>query len=194
MQILPGLLAGIAILFLIVKPGDSRLWATVSSRIFLDPIDFRLGKKSCSDGYVHGIDHFILTGFINVTGYELGRIPALFSVWFIHRIGWWPIKGALYNLGKDECTVLQNIPPDQCRCQYETSIIIRLKCNLTAQNKYSYKPFALNLITKANSSCARAASTNGGTSSHVGYNGMPGLIFLVTALVCTVTSMVSNGQ
>ncbi|CAL1533146.1 unnamed protein product [Lymnaea stagnalis] len=209
MQILPGLLAGVAILFLIVKPGDSQGYYVGSSRIFLDPIDHSLGKRSCSNGYVKNIDHFILTGFINATGYEVRKMPAYFSVWFLHPFGWYQIWDTIYNLRTNECTGLKNIPPDQCRCQYESSIIIRLKCNITARVLHKNTLFVLNLISNDGSnfstykfmdmvyrykSCSMAASTNGGTSSHVGYNGMPGLIFLVTALVCIVTSMVSNGQ
>ncbi|CAL1533144.1 unnamed protein product, partial [Lymnaea stagnalis] len=103
MQRLPGLLSGTAMIIFIVKPGYARTWFPFSKQAFLDPIEYSLGKKSCSDGYVHGIDHFILTGFLNVTGFILPKVPAYFSVWFFYRGGWIPIWSTYFDLWEETC-------------------------------------------------------------------------------------------
>ncbi|CAL1531944.1 unnamed protein product [Lymnaea stagnalis] len=212
MQILPGPLSGIALILFIVpvKPGYyTQKKIVIATRAFLDPIDYSLGKKSCIDGYVHGIDNFIVTGFLNVTGYNLTLVPAYFNVMYLHPLLWiWnPISFNHMNLREEECTDIQHVPLDQCGCEYESNMIIRVKCNVTAHIEHTDTLVRLQLITDRlsiseemnmtkvyrDTSCAMGTSINGGTRSHGWYDGMPGHILLVTALVSTVKSMVLYG-
>ncbi|CAL1547943.1 unnamed protein product [Lymnaea stagnalis] len=211
MQILLGLFLGITlILFLEQSVSCHKLRETSEVVGFLDPIDYSLGKKSCSDGYVHGIDHFIVTGFLNVTGFTLPKFPSGFCILHIAISGllaqWKLIRPSYFSFLKENCTGVQQVPLDKCNCHYESAITIRVKCNFTADVKYSKMPFTMMFfatfyslspyknMTKvfSNASCSTGASTSGGMSPHGGNKGMPSFIFLVTALVCIVTAMVSN--
>ncbi|CAL1535029.1 unnamed protein product [Lymnaea stagnalis] len=213
MQILPGLLSGIALICFIEKSECNDIWRYDSDLVFLDPIDYNLGKKSCIDGYVHGIDHFILTGFINVTGYTLPQIHAHFVLRYLNTrrpfARFYKMWNTFFNLWDERCTDVQEVPLDKCQCKYESAITIRVKCNLTAYDVYSNKPFQLQFQTPSyfyissnkfmtkvysSTSCRTGASTNGGMSPHGRNKGTPGHIFLVMALVCSAASMVSNGQ
>ncbi|CAL1533148.1 unnamed protein product [Lymnaea stagnalis] len=218
MQRLPGLLSGIALICFIATPGYTLKSNVTAASAHLAVIEDKFGKKTCRDGYVHGIDYFIVNGFIDIIGYTPPKIPAWIVIYYLQTTGrfptWYPITNI--DIWVEPCTGIQQVPLDTCKCKYENAGHIRVRCNITADSKYSYAPFRLSFRAKSNPyatgshdsqawkmtkvygdiNCTskRRASTNGGTSPLGGNNGMPGLIFLVTALVCIVASMVSNGE
>ncbi|CAL1533143.1 unnamed protein product, partial [Lymnaea stagnalis] len=122
-----------------------------ANRAFLDPIDYSLGKKSCSDGFVYFYDHYVVTGFINVTGYTPPKINAYFFIEYLISESpgpfWWSIGYTLYDLWNDTCTDIQDVPVRKCRCKYESGDIIRIKCNIHADKNIINKPFRLTFET-----------------------------------------------
>ncbi|CAL1529228.1 unnamed protein product [Lymnaea stagnalis] len=220
MQNLPGHLLGIVLILAIEKPAfiDAR---REFKRTSFDPLDFSLGKKSCSDGYVHAVDNFIVSGFVNLTNERSRKHAVKFSVWFI-RFGrrdynWNQIGATYFALLNESCTDIQHVPLDKCGCKYESDTMVLVKCNLTADEEYHKKPMILSSeilgphfseyqnMTKIykDTTCTDEdvpcdvnkgrASTNGGTSLHDGNSGQSGQVLLLTALICGVSPIVFNG-
>ncbi|CAL1529229.1 unnamed protein product [Lymnaea stagnalis] len=153
MHILPGHLLGIVLILAIEKPAYIDADRTTFYRVTTDPLDASLGKKSCSDGYVHGIDNFIVSGFVNLTGTHprdkhatwsplVGPPPdgppAPFCIFYgakFRTISYWhAIKSTC--TWKENCTGIQQVPLDKCQCKYESDTKVRVKCNLTADEDY----------------------------------------------------------
>ncbi|CAL1533142.1 unnamed protein product, partial [Lymnaea stagnalis] len=180
MQRFPGLFISIALISFIAKPECTTASEHVSNRAFLDPIDYTLVQKSCSDGVVHLVDHYIVTGFINVTGYTLPNLAAAFMLVYYTTTTrgvplWWGIQSTKFDLRKEHCTDLQQVPFAKCGCQLESNDIMRVKCKVPVNLSHWTKPLRLFFVTYQysatlpksnnkvypNASCKTAASTNG---------------------------------
>ncbi|CAL1526656.1 unnamed protein product [Lymnaea stagnalis] len=180
--------------------------------VFMDPLDFK--KKSCSDGYVHDVDYFILTGFVNITNIpypiRFGRI----LVWYWHAYYWsWSwIVPSNQALRDAPCRDQSLVAPNRCVCLFHDDKEIRVKCNITMDEVYFQTIFRLGYIRDdfyyseiseklpwvySNTSCVKwisIYSKNQGCSLVGGKTAKSGMAIIITTLVFTASSLFSYGQ
>ncbi|CAL1548051.1 unnamed protein product [Lymnaea stagnalis] len=208
MQKLTELVVCLVVIFAISKQGSG--FALPRQRAFIEHVDYN--KKSCGFGYLANVDFIIITGFINVS--DIGHPPQEGEISGLHFSGdgYVPIPGTISDLRKVACAQVQQLPPSSCRCLARDDKIIRVKCNITMRDYYSFRHLKIAYhsyryfdsgITEllpnvySDTFCGKrrwACSTNEGSSLLGGGYVMSGIAIIFTALFFTVPSLFPYGQ
>ncbi|CAL1533115.1 unnamed protein product [Lymnaea stagnalis] len=210
MQKLTELLVGILVIFALNKEGSTERPLNGELIVFMDPLDFK--TKSCPDGYVHDVDYFIVSGFVNVTTCDNPLRYGRGIVVFVWRGSFMDYAWHTYlQLWKTTCRNEPEVPPNSCRCLSVDDKQLRVKCNLTIIGRFIQKRIVLVFLSDGyygseasepipyvygNTSCIKwgTQSRNQGLSL-IGENAaMSGIVIICTALFSTVSSLFSHGQ